>query len=267
MPPPRLTFADIKNKSISSVMESTETKEVKKGREAALERLRAKYPDREFADDDAIFDQIGADYDDFDKELAAYRDREKKLNDMFAADPRSARMVVDWAEGTDPAVSLVRQFGIEVKDLLDDPEWQDKLAEANKEYVERVAENQRLEEEYNANFAASMENLNLLQQERGLSDDEVDNAMAMLLNISHDAILGKFSTESIDMALKALHHDEDVAAANYEGEVKGRNTKIEEKLRKRGQGDGTAQLAGSKSTAAPVRKERSSIFGMAELAR
>ena len=42
----------------------------------------------------------------------------------------------------------------------------------------------------------------------------------------------------------AIHHDEDVAAASEEGEVRGRNANIEEKLRRRKQGDGSAQLNG-----------------------
>ena len=34
------------------------------------------------------------------------------------------------------------------------------------------------------------------------------------------------------MAIKAIRHDSDVEAAGHEGEVKGRNSKIEEKLRR-----------------------------------
>ena len=70
---------------------------------------------------------------------------------MMSADPRSAQYLTDWANGEDPVVGLVRNFGAEIKDVLEDPEMQDKLAEANKEYVERVAKNKALEEEYSNN--------------------------------------------------------------------------------------------------------------------
>ena len=46
------------------------------------------------------------------------------------------------------------------------------------------------------------------------------------------------------MAFRAINHDSDVAVAAREGEVKGRNTRIEEKLRKKQRSDGTANLDG-----------------------
>lgn len=51
--------------------------EVKSNRERYTERLKAKYPDREFADDEALFGQINDDYDGYDKELSGYKEREK----------------------------------------------------------------------------------------------------------------------------------------------------------------------------------------------
>ena len=81
-----------------------------------------------------------------------------------------------------------------------------------------------------------------VQEEDGLSDDQMDAAMAFLLNITKDGVMGKFSAESIRMASKALNHDADVATASEEGEVRGRNAKIEEKLRKNRKNDGLAVL-------------------------
>jgi hypothetical protein len=45
------------------------------------------------------------------------------------------------------------------------------------------------------------------------------------------------------MILKALNHDADVEDAVREGEVKGRNTRIVEKLRKQKAGDGLPDMA------------------------
>ena len=62
--------------------------EVKSNRERYTERLKAKYPDREFADDEALFGQINDDYDGYDKELSGYKEREKALSDLFASNPQ-----------------------------------------------------------------------------------------------------------------------------------------------------------------------------------
>jgi len=75
-------------------MATTENKEISK-RDRQLSRLREKYPDKKFEDDEEIYGQIGEDYDNYEKELGGYREREKALSDMFASDPRSAGLVTE----------------------------------------------------------------------------------------------------------------------------------------------------------------------------
>jgi hypothetical protein len=226
-------------------------------------RLKAKYADKAFDDDESMYAQINDDYDDYDKTVSGYKDRESKLADMFSSDPRSARFISDWSKGNDPALSLVRNYGMEIKDIIDDPDRQEEMAAANKEYLERVTKNKELEETYKTNLAQSCTELERLQSEEGMSDEDIDAAIEFLLGIINDGVVGKFSAESVKMALKALRHDDDVALAGNEGEVRGRNTKIEEKLRKPAQGDGTARLDGRNSTAPQAAVRNKSIFDLA----
>lgn len=222
----------------------TDNTEVKSNRERYTDRLKTKYPDKEFVDDEALFGQINDDYDGYDKELSGYKEREKALSDLFASNPRSAAFLTDWRKGEDPIVGMVRKFGDDFKAALEDPEKQEALAAANKEYAERIAKESEFEEQYQQNINTTLSTLEQMQQEDGLSDDEIDQAMEFLIGIMKDGLLGKFTRESIQMAIKAIRHDSDVEAANHEGEVRGRNSKIEEKLRKSGKTDGTANLAG-----------------------
>lgn len=221
-----------------------EDKTVKSKREVALERLRGSYPDDQFDDDEQIFERINDDYDRYDKELAGYKEREGKFADMFTSDPRSARLMMDWRDGDDPAVALVRLYGEDIKEAIDDPEKQEAIAEANKEYLERVAKEKQYEDEYSKNLGKSLELLEQTQKERGLSDDQLDNAMSWFIGVVQDAMIGKFSAETIAMIIKAQNYDNDVAQAGEEGEVRGKNAKITEALRKPTRGDGTAQLDG-----------------------
>lgn len=218
--------------------------EVKSNRDKYTERLKSKYPDREFADDEALFGQINDDYDNYDKQLSDYQGREKALSDLFTSNPRSAAFLTDWRNGEDPIISLVRKFGDDFKEALEDPEKQEALAAANKEYAERIAKENEFEEQYQKNITETYATIEKIQQEQGYSDDDIDKAMEFLIGIMKDGILGKFEAESITMAIKAIKHDSDVEQADREGEVRGRNTRIEEKLRKGGKNDGTANLAG-----------------------
>lgn len=226
-----------------------ETEPVLSKRDAYLTRLKKKYPDKKFEQDDEIFDQAGADYDEYEGTIEKYKGREKELSDMFAQDPRSARFLTDMARGQDPVVGLVRNFGVEIKDVLDDPDKQEEIAEANREYVERVARNKSLEEEYNRNLDQTLETLRGFQQQKGMSDEEIDDVVELLLGIVRDGVMGKFSPQALEMACKAINHDADVQAAGEEGEIAGRNAKIEERLRRRQKGDGTQPLGGKNGAA------------------
>lgn len=231
-----------------------------------MERLKSRYPDRQFDDDEATFGQISDDYDDYDAKLSKYKDHEDKLAAMMGSDPRSAHFLMSWKDGADPVVELVRQFGTDIKDAVDDPARQEEIAAANKDFVERVAKEKELEETYQKNLEKSLQGLDELQKARGLSDEEVDKAMELLIGIVKDGVMGKFDTESIEMAMKALHHDDDVAAAGHEGEVRGKNTKIRQQLRKEQQGDGTARLGGTSVTGGKPKRAQT-IFELAEEAR
>jgi hypothetical protein len=121
-------------------------------------------------------------------------------------------------------------------------EMAEEIREASREDF-REAEEKRLEEEYNKNLDATYAMLDKMQQERGLDDKTLGDAIALLRKIFEDALVGKFTEEEIDMALKAMNHDADVAQAERTGEVRGKNTRAEAQLRQR-TGDGTTVLDG-----------------------
>lgn len=248
-------------------MEKVENSQVKSKRDAFKERMKSKYPDRNFDDEEVFFGQINDDYDDYDKQLSGYKEREGQFSDMFTSDPRSANFLMNWKDGKDPAVELVRQFGTEIKEAIDDPERLDAMSEANKEFVERVAKEKELDEAYQKNLQKSLSMLDEYQQRNGLSDEQVDKAMELLMTIIKDGVMGKFTAESIDMAMKAINHDIDVATAGHEGEVRGKNTKIEEKLRKQQKGDGIPNMDGANGGVGRQRKRGSGIFDLAAEAR
>ena len=83
------------------------------------------------------------------------------------------------------------------------------------------------------------------------------------MTASLHGVMGKFSTETLDMACKALNYDADVAAAGEEGEVAGRNAKITEKLRKSNKGDGTAPLGGKNGQGVSAPRKTQSMFDLA----
>lgn len=243
-------------------MENNDNSQVKSKRDLLTERLRAKYPDKDFSDDEAFYGQISDDFDNLGKELDGYKQREKAFSDMFTSDPRSAAFVTSWRKGEDPTIGLIRRFGPDIKEAIDNPDMQEEIAKANKEYVDRVTKSKSMEDEYNKNIANTLSYLEELSKDGQMKESDIDDAMELLIQIVHDGIVGKFSPETIDMAIKALHHDSDVEEAGHEGEVRGRNTKIDEKLAHSKKGDGIPAIGGRNNTS-KSRTAPKSIFDIA----
>lgn len=232
-------------------------------RDKLMQRLKNKYPDRDYPDDEAMLGQVDEDYDDYDSKLNGYKDREARLVDLFNKDPKSAQFITDMARGNDPWIAMIKRIGIDgMTDLINDPDRQEEFSKANQEYLERIAKEQQLEQEYKANLQSSLETLQSVQQQRGLSDEQIDAAFDLIGKIANEAILGKFSEQSIDMALKALDYDSAVDQASAEGEVRGRNGKIQQTLRRPPQGDGQPVLSGSNNDAGG-NPDKQSIFSLA----
>ncbi|WP_282193770.1 hypothetical protein [Muribaculum intestinale] len=230
---------------------------VKSKRDMTMERMKAKYPERNFDDDEAFFGQINDDYDDYDKRLAESQSREESFSNMFTSNPKSARLMMEWKNGNDPVVALIRIYGKEdILSAIEDPEKLEAIETANKEFAERVAKNDEYDAQYEKNLPASLQAIEAWAAENGVSDDDIDKAATALSKLCGDFILGKIAPESIEMMLKAQNYDSDIEQAQMEGEVAGRNAKIEEKLRKGKQGDGTVALNGKNGQGVGSRPKR-----------
>lgn len=229
-------------------MAKTDTQQVKTKRELALERLQSRHPDSQFADDEDIFGQIGEDYEDYDKRIAGYQERETAFSNMFGSDPRTANFLMDWKNGKDPLIEFVRRFG---KDALEDETKLEEIAAANKEFLERIAENEALEKEYQENVTKSLDLASAFEQKNGLSEEEGNKLLDLIAKISKEYITGVITEETLLLALKAVNHDSDVDDAGREGEARGANKKIDEKLRKKGKTDTVPAVQGQSGAATP----------------
>lgn len=246
-------------------------KDQKTKRQIFTERFRAKHPERQWSDDDSDaedrYEAMNGDYDEYEKEIGDYKSREGKLTELFTRDPKSAAFITDMAKGKDPWISIIERLGIDgITDLMNDPAKQEEYAAANKKYVERIAKERGYEDEYNKNLDESLATIAQVQKEQGLSDETIDAAMDFIMKVTNEAIMGKFTSETLDMAFKAINHDTDVTNASAEGVIAGKNAKIEEKLRKPNEGDGLPNMAGANNSVSKP-KGSGSIFDIAASAR
>ena len=241
-----------------------ENNPVRSRRDQHLERLRTKYPDKQFDDDEAIFGQISDDYDAFEAENGAMKEREKAFSNLFISNPKSARLMMEWKDGRDPVAALIRIYGKEdILAAINDPEKLSTIEEANKEFAKRVAESREYDAQYEKNLPLSLSAIEAWAKEQGINDEDIDDATTILSRICGDFILGKIAPATLNMILKAKRHDTDVANAREEGEIAGRNAKIVEKMRNSKKGDGITNLNGRNGTPSQKANKKQSVFELA----
>lgn len=203
-------------------------------KETAIGRLKKKYPDKKFEDEEEIYGQIVDDYDALDSEVAKYKSEQEALYEVLADD-----------EG-DLADRLL------------------KATELN-EVKRRREENKALEEEYKKNEEERVKTLAKFQDDNNLSDEELDAVWDGLLGILTDFLHGKVSMETLRTVKNGIDYDKAVSQASHEGELRGRNAKIEERLNRNIQGDGLGALQAGHNSAS--RQRGKTIFDDAALAR
>lgn len=212
-------------------------------------RMKAKYPDREFADDEELFGQIDSDYETADGNANTIN----ALNEMLTDDPRSATFIQNWREKGDPLFALIEEYGEDIIRGWAEEGKKEEIAKANQRYLDRIANNKKLDDTIAANMEESQAIVDAKKAEVG--EETVTKAMDLIKDIYVNCLTGKVTSEMLDMAIQSVNHDKDVAQAQAVGEVKGRNEQIGNKVRKARLGDGVPNIGGGSATQMPKPKK------------
>lgn len=242
-------------------MEEQENQPVASKRDKLRERLAAKHPDLNADDEELYAGQISDDYDDYDQQIAdrdkrigEYEQANKDFAEMMTADPRTANLLLDLKNGKNIVSALIERYGDDLREALGDPSRVDELAKAHEEYVKQIAKSKELDETYAANLQKSIEAIEQAVSSGEITDEEADRGIGALTAKVDNIIQGNYTVDDLRWALNAENHDADVQQASEEGEVRGRNTKIKEKLRKAEGGDQLPALNGGQGKAPKPQK-------------
>lgn len=219
-------------------MENTGNEDVKSKKAIMLERLKVKYPDMNAEDEEDVFGRIDVDYAESADRLSQLEENERNMVSLFNKDPRSAALLTEWAsKGVTPIEYLILNYGDELKDALDDPEKADAIAEAHKQYLDKVNKRNEDEQLFKSNLEKSLEGLDNVAKQKNLTEEQMAKAWDFIGEIAEKYISGIIDEATIEMAIKAINHDVDVEEAARIAEVKTKNAKIDELKKKSREGD------------------------------
>lgn len=255
-------------------MDKTENQEIKKGRDKLVSRAAERWPERHFVPDvtgvsegqqiDDLDEAISDMMDEQDSRMGEMNAKLEKLQQLMYSDPQSAEFISLWLETGDPRAALVEVFGDELSDLGTE-EGRNKFSGNLKNWRDRKAENDRLTKESDDNWNAFLEKLNTWGNSKGLDNEKKANVAGRLMDVYEKGLTNAYDEDDFEMAYKALSYDQDVAVARQEGEVSGRNAKIQSQRRTRTPQEGMPPSgAGTRGMHMPAPKapEKKSIWDM-----
>ena len=231
-------------------------------RDRFRENIRSRNGDLNLDDDDAYYDYLDSQMNERD----SYENALTNLRESIGDNPELAEMLVEASSQKNyaPITYLLRKVSkgeIDLDALREDPEYVDKFTEAQAESLKKRETQRKIEEEGQKNFESSIAMMKSIQKERGLTDEQVNEAMSKVYQIFDDLLVNKISSETFNAILDAMNYSDAVAEAHDAGKAEGLNTKVREQLRKP---SAENRVGGSQPPVkdAPLPEKESSMFGL-----
>ena len=228
-----------KKQNLTYYMETIDTQTPVDYKGQLTERMKAKYPDMNFGGEDGTggTDSLEeAIMRSLDESESNYNDVSGKLNkftELFNSSPRSAVFLNTLAATKNPGEAFYRAYGKGAYEAYQAGNVSEFIATIEAEDAKAKAEEEQFLKEKEANLSQSIADLQAFGEERGLSLDQQVDLFMRVYNALQDAYDGKYPREIFEAMLKADSYDADVASARQEGEVDGRNARIDEMRRRR----------------------------------
>ena len=182
-------------------------------------------PDVDFEDKEARYERMSKDRD----ELRNLRSSGKKLSGILNKHRWLGAMLMDDEEN--PLVWLAKN-GIDIKAALEDPEVMQQVTDAFNGWTQKQADGEAAEAAKDAAIAKSVEELDALQAEVGLSDEQKNRMFEYFWDeVWLPAFSGEVSKDVWTAIMHAMNYDQDMANAREEAAIQARNEKFANKVK------------------------------------
>jgi len=198
-------------------------------REKFLSRISAINPDEKIEDEDAHYERALSYLEQLESETAKRRDADKKLLDVLRSEPELEGITRAVMKGVPTRAAIAKYF--DPQDLVPQ-EGEDDL-DAYKQYAQerrqRLEEREKFEKEVEENLSKSEAILVEFTKEHNLDDTKKVELIDTVSSMMDDLYKGILPKELLDHVMRSKMKDIEVSKAFEQGEIKGKNEKIEEK--------------------------------------
>lgn len=253
-----------KEKTIEAVAEGAEAPKLP----AYRERLRKRYADREFNSDEDWDNAAEEAYAEDEESINVFKDNNKIIDEVIASDKDLAAIIADIVANHIPfRAAVAKRFSPE--DLVA-KEGDEDYDYYQKSYEERVAtgrEIQRVAQERLKNEDEAYANIDAFCDKKGYSEEDKREFIKYINEFYNSLSMRKITPDILQTIDNARHYEEDMASAEENGFVAGKNENIAAKrmtAKDKAAADGVPvpQGAGAPVVDAPEKKTNSFFDGM-----
>lgn len=222
-------------------------------RDMFFERIRTNFPDNNYEEDEeGYYRDANSLLDSLVKDSKSFKDLSQKLSARLDKDPREAEVMLDWLDGTDIRVAIARHMGQEALTVPEEgSEEYEAFTKAGEDRRKELDDMKTKVDTYRSNVDASTADLDAIAEENQWSEEERADVESYIANILEKVYSGRMDKDFFNGILKARNYDKDIAGAREQGQVEGRNEKIEAEKRHHA-GSGLPNAATGGSTSAEV---------------
>lgn len=235
---------------------------------AFKERLKKRYADREFNTDED-WDKAAEDaYAEDEETIKVFQDNSNLIDEVLASDKDLAAIVADIITNHIPfRAAIAKRFS---PDELVAKEGDEDYEYYQKSYNERVAngkELQRISQERLKNEDEAYDNIDAFCEKKGYDEGGKREFIGFINEFFNSLAMRKITPDMLQTLDNARHYEEDMASAEEEGFVAGKNENIaakraSEKEKVAADGVPAPRSAGAPMVDAPKKKDNPFFAGI-----
>ena len=261
-----------KNTETTTNQEGGEDLKPRSANELFTERIKARYPDRDYeSNPDEVYNASMEGYDAEHEKVKSMTSSNKTIAERMMKDPKAAAALAEFMEGKPLPAALKKYFTDEELAMNEGEEGYEEYIGAIKEREAREASNAAMQQEYEDNLLASQSVAEQFSQEKGMSPEEFDTFIqAATDKVVSPLLKGILSQEMLETLYLGMNYQKDVTTAEEVGRIKGKNEKIVENRKSMQKSDGLPEVGAGGSAAITEAKpnETAQYFGkMAQTAQ
>ena len=235
---------------------------------AYRERLKKRFADREFNSDEDWDNAAEEAFAEDEESINVFKDNNKIIDEVIASDKDLAAIIADIVANHIPfRAAVAKRFSPE--DLVA-KEGDEDYDYYQKSYEERVAtgkEIQRIAQERLKNEDEAYDNIDAFCEKKGYSDDDKKEFIKFINEFYNSLSMRKITPEVLQTLDNARHYEDDMASAEENGFVAGKNENIaakraEEKSKATADGVPVPQGGGAPVVEAPAKKVNPMFAGI-----